>query len=85
MLTFLKFMLYSEVLTAWISFQHGSDTSVIPSLHYDYIHFKEISRHFFRHKSLRPGCELIWAPGSQSANLRAAKVPTSSPIKTIIR
>lgn len=38
----------------------------------------------FLHKPLRPECELIWTPGSQSANLRAPKVPTSCPIKTII-
>lgn len=39
-------MLYSKALTAWILFQPGSDTSVRPTLHYDYIHFKEFSLHF---------------------------------------
>lgn len=70
---------YGDFLS-WISFRQESDRSVIPTLHYDYIHFKEFSHR----KPSRPGCELIWAPGSKSANLRAPKVPTSSPIKTII-
>lgn len=74
---------------AWCPVKLGShcNTNLLHLLYPHNIIITYISKNvsiIFLHKPLRPGWELIWTPGSQSANLRAPKVPTSSPIKTII-